>query len=73
MSNLAARVAGAILNTVQLSPGDRFPSPEHAGHDLGVVFVVMQVLRLSRNSKSSVFIPLLKRWLLGEGKKNNFY
>lgn len=47
MSNLAAWVAGTIFNIVQLFPG------EHAGHDPGVVFVVMQVLRMSRNSKSS--------------------
>lgn len=69
MSNLAAWVADTILNIVQLFQG------EHAGHDPGVVFVVMQVLRMSRNSKKQrcVFIPLLKRWLLGEGKINNFY
>lgn len=49
MSNLAARVVGAILNilVVKLFLG------EHAGHDPGVVFVVMQVLRMSRNTKSS--------------------
>lgn len=70
MSNLAAWVAGTILNIVQLFPG------EHAGHDPGVVFVVMQVLRMSRiklEKQRRVFIPILKRWLLGEGKKINFY
>lgn len=69
MSNLAARVVGAILNIVQLF------LREHAGHDPGVVFVVMQVLRMSRNSKSSdVFsYPYYNVGCLVKAKKSHIY
>lgn len=67
MSNLAAWVAGTIFNIVQLFPG------EHAGHDPGVVFVASSEDVQKLEKQRCVFIPLLKRWLLGEGKKINFY